>query len=312
MDSNLEINDLLTIGELSRLTGIPSHTLRMWEKRYNSPKALRLPSGHRRYPYSEVQRLKLVTKAIEAGFRPNRIVRGTLEELKTLLSKTLSNSSEVPPSFSKSPDKPPFYSNNLLINSFSAIRNYDEDTLIQILNKEWDQSGALNFIENFISPFLEKFDKNGDFFTISVAQKQFAHERLSDFLSEKWRTMNSNKSGPIAILTSLPGDPSRLGPMMHAVVTALTELKIIYLGNNTPIPEIINVFRKTNAILLNVFISDSVSEADAFFLIHQIKSQLSPNTIIVAGGKGAPRDIPNVKIFSNFIKYYEWLIDTFN
>ena len=46
--------DSLTISELTRLTGVPSPTLRSWESRYGFPRPRRLPGGHRRYARSDV------------------------------------------------------------------------------------------------------------------------------------------------------------------------------------------------------------------------------------------------------------------
>ena len=57
MIENKEMESLISIGELSRLTGITTHTLRVWEKRYGSPSSQRLPSGHRRYPKEDIPRL---------------------------------------------------------------------------------------------------------------------------------------------------------------------------------------------------------------------------------------------------------------
>ena len=46
----------LTIGDLARLTGVPTTTLRSWESRYGFPRPTREADGaHRRYPESEVQ-----------------------------------------------------------------------------------------------------------------------------------------------------------------------------------------------------------------------------------------------------------------
>jgi len=44
----------LTIGSLSRATGIPVETLRTWERRYQYPRPVRKPSGHRLYPLDSV------------------------------------------------------------------------------------------------------------------------------------------------------------------------------------------------------------------------------------------------------------------
>lgn len=59
----------LTIGELARRTGISASNLRMWESRYGFPLALRLPSGHRRYPEEVVDTILRVKQRREVGVR---------------------------------------------------------------------------------------------------------------------------------------------------------------------------------------------------------------------------------------------------
>ena len=49
----IQVENLVSIGELARLTDISTHTLGIWEKRYGSPCSQRLPSGHRRYSKKE-------------------------------------------------------------------------------------------------------------------------------------------------------------------------------------------------------------------------------------------------------------------
>jgi MerR family transcriptional regulator, light-induced transcriptional regulator len=61
------VDDLLTIGQLAARTGVQPGTLRMWESRHGFPRAERLPSGHRRYPAAEVERVLEVARAREAG-----------------------------------------------------------------------------------------------------------------------------------------------------------------------------------------------------------------------------------------------------
>jgi DICT domain-containing protein len=58
---------MLTIGDLAARTGVQPGTLRMWESRHGFPRAERLPSGHRRYPETEVERVLEVVRHRDAG-----------------------------------------------------------------------------------------------------------------------------------------------------------------------------------------------------------------------------------------------------
>ena len=57
----------LTIREMAARTGVAQPTLRMWESRYGFPVPERLPSGHRRYPESQVALVQQVARDRDSG-----------------------------------------------------------------------------------------------------------------------------------------------------------------------------------------------------------------------------------------------------
>jgi MerR family mercuric resistance operon transcriptional regulator len=65
------------IGELGRLTGVPSATIRYYERRGLLGKPQRTPSGYRIYPAEAGMQLRLIRWAKEVGF--------TLREIRDLL-----------------------------------------------------------------------------------------------------------------------------------------------------------------------------------------------------------------------------------
>ena len=72
--------DHLTIGQLAERTGVQTGTLRIWEQRHDFPRAKRLPSGHRRYPESEVERVLDVVRDRERGLSLGAAIRHTLQD----------------------------------------------------------------------------------------------------------------------------------------------------------------------------------------------------------------------------------------
>ena len=57
----------LSIGTMSRRSGVSEGTLRMWEARYAFPTPARLASGHRRYSERDLQRVRAVARARDEG-----------------------------------------------------------------------------------------------------------------------------------------------------------------------------------------------------------------------------------------------------
>ena len=60
-------------GELARLTGVSTDTLRHYERKGVLPRAHRLSNGYRKYPRNSIDRVRLIRRALAVGF--------TLDEL---------------------------------------------------------------------------------------------------------------------------------------------------------------------------------------------------------------------------------------
>ena len=59
----------LTIGEISQLTKVKTHILRVWEKKINLLRPIRRESGHRKYRRSDVETILKIKDLIQSrGF----------------------------------------------------------------------------------------------------------------------------------------------------------------------------------------------------------------------------------------------------
>ncbi len=66
---------VLSIGQLSRATGVTTATLRVWETRHGFPAPMRLEGGHRRYTSADVTAVVEVCRRREAGVRLDIAIR---------------------------------------------------------------------------------------------------------------------------------------------------------------------------------------------------------------------------------------------
>lgn len=289
----------IAIGELSRLTGISTHTLRIWERRYGSPVSLRLPSGHRRYPKKEVPRLRAVALALQAGNRPNKVVGASLEELEKLLD--LSHSILKTGKKANSND----ISNQMLIEQWiEGVHKYCNQTLDDGFYSEWAKRGPLNFVQDCAAPFVSKIGHGWECGELSISQEHFATEKLNDFLGSMWRRIHERNTGDISILTTLPGEVHSLGLQMCAVITAITGGRIVYLGANTPQEEIVASVSKCQAKSVCISVSSSYKKQDAQRHVEKIRGQLDPSVKLYVGGKGAPDENPGADRIIDLMDYF--------
>jgi DNA-binding transcriptional MerR regulator len=70
------------IGAVSRLTGIPADTLRVWERRYHVVEPIRTASGTRLYAPEDVGRLSLIKQLVDRGDAISSVAGLSLEQLQ--------------------------------------------------------------------------------------------------------------------------------------------------------------------------------------------------------------------------------------
>ena len=71
----LDLDGVLTIGQLASRAGVTPEVLRMWETRHGFPVPVRLPSGHRRYAEADVDDVIRVLRLREDGVRLEQAIR---------------------------------------------------------------------------------------------------------------------------------------------------------------------------------------------------------------------------------------------
>ena len=305
MKSINTLQGYLSIGELSEMTGIGVHTLRVWEKRYGAPHSQRLPSGHRRYPKEEVPRLKAIASALESGYRASKVATATIEELQSLMGLATFTQTKTD-SYSQKQEKLSF-DKTVIEGWIQLIHAGNDDELLNGFHGQFGRHGALNFICDFAVPLLERVGEGWETGEISITHEHFASECLVSFLSEKWRQMNVRKTGPTVLVTTLPGEGYSLGILMCALVTSTTNSKIIYLGVDNPIEDIVDASEKYNAEIVALSISHKFDFVTSEKLLSQLRKKIDKDIPIITGGKGSPCNIMGVSYISNFKDYYNFL-----
>jgi hypothetical protein len=82
---------------VSRLTGVPADTLRVWERRYEVVTPLRTPSGTRLYSAEDIGRLSLIKQLVDRGDAISRVAGLSVDQLRERVSGVgLSSLQEMP------------------------------------------------------------------------------------------------------------------------------------------------------------------------------------------------------------------------
>ncbi len=75
---------MFPINVVEKETNISKYLLRMWERRYSFPRPERDSKGERVYTKDDVEKLQLIKKLMEEGYRPSKIIDQDLSDLRVL------------------------------------------------------------------------------------------------------------------------------------------------------------------------------------------------------------------------------------
>lgn len=279
---------MLSIGALSRATGVPVETLRTWERRYGFPApASRLESGHRRYPIETVERLRLVVRAIELDHKPSIALRATVETLMEFIAVGRGQRGAPPPRVSKLPPEASFVERCI-----DHVEHLDGSGLVEELERAWTSRGALDFLVGAAAPLLDALDAYRKRGAAEVGLERFASEYLREFLASRWRHLSENAQGPRVVCATLAEERHVLGLHLAATALALGGAHVVFLGGPTPAPAIASIVsrRLADAVILSASSAIDRRELAREFSALRKSITASIPVIVVGGGFDPPPD----------------------
>ena len=293
----MEDAPLLSIGALSRATGVPVETLRTWERRYGFPVPERLPSGHRRYPFETVDRLRRVRRAINRGHRASEVVPASETTLRAYLGDAHDG---------QALEEDPILAADLE-EALRAIAQMETAQFERVLWRAWSRLGALRFAREFASLLVVEIGERWRRLEVRVGEEHVASEALRDFLAKQWRELQPDRPSA-AFLATLPGETHVLGLHLAAVVTALHRTRVEFFGPDTPLEELVVGARQREceAIVISVSSASNVSRAQV--QLRELREAVPDSIPIVVGGAAAPTGVQGVETIIDLAEYAEWLI----
>ncbi len=288
----------MNIGALSKATGVPVETLRTWERRYGFPDPTRDAQGHRVYDMKLVGHVRMVDAAIRAGHRASSAVALDLATLEATYGEfAATGPSDI------SLHRP---ANQAILPWLEATMKYDGETLEDLFRRDWASLGAMEFLKVRITPFLQEIGIAWAERRLEIGHEHFASERVRDFLTTLWRPLSDRSRGPRVVCATLPGESHYLGLQMAATVLSIAGCRVIYLGSDTPVPDIVTAASAFNTAAVCVSVSIAANKFMAMRDVATLRDTLPSTTALILGGRGAPEGIPHTRVFSELDGILAW------
>ena len=263
----------LNIAAVERDTGLSKDTLRIWERRYAFPNPARDLNGERVYTAGQVEKLRLVKRLMERGYRPGKIIGQSIEHLRAL-------GTDSPKGSSISEDLGIF---------LKLIRSHDQQDLRSHLSQALARRGLQNFVLETVGPLNVAVGNAWMGGRLAVFEEHLYSELIQNVLRNAIASIQSQGRAPRVLLTSLPPEQHSIGLLMAEAILAVEGASCIPLGTQTPLDDIVTAAQAHHADIVALSFSSSYPETKIAEGLKQLRLALPSTTRLWAGGAGALR-----------------------
>jgi methanogenic corrinoid protein MtbC1 len=283
-----------SIKQMELLSGIKAATIRMWEKRYTIFSPQRTDTNIRRYNDDDVRFIINISLLLKRGFRISKLANLSLEELSDLASKFVTDYK---------------LGNNNVEPLVSATLEFNENAILEPIIESANKHGYEYAFESLVQPFLRRLGDLWQTGAISTAHEHYASNVIRNQISLIYKNCvkpDVGKTSPIIFF--LPeGEFHEMGLLYFAYIAKNAGYKTIYLGQSTPIEDVIKASKELNCKMIFTSFYSLVNTTPEE-VISAISSELPSIEIITTGYAFAEISIPP-KV--NFVSSAQELIKVF-
>ena len=284
---------------VTRRTGMTSHAIRVWEKRYHAVTPQRTDTNRRLYSDADIDRLRLLHAATQQGHTISGIASLSLEDLERLLQDA-AELKPLPRLHAKSPlrntddawtaalegalpELRPY-----LARAQQAIESLDDAALEAALREAQTSFSRPVLLEGFIIPLMNWLGECWQAGRLRVIHEHFASSIVKSFLLSLRGSYARDDNAPVLICGTPAGQHHEIGALAAAETASALGWHVLYLGPSIPPEEIGFIARekKAPAVALSL-----VYPTDDPRVIRDLRdlaqNHLPAGTELLIGGSGA-------------------------
>ena len=215
--------DLFPIGTLATATGISPMTLRSWERRYGLLTPTRTAKGHRLYSATDIDTVERVLAYIKRGVSVGK-VKALLKvtEQENIVDTQLSNWMQY------------------LEAMLAATSEFNVNKLDSVYNEIISLYPIEVISTRLFLPLLKTFQVHGlAGYEGTVAEEHFLTTFIRNRLAGHFQQLAHISTGPELLFATLPSERHDFVLLLFAIHMMNAGYKVLSLGTNTPIDQIL-------------------------------------------------------------------------
>jgi MerR family transcriptional regulator, light-induced transcriptional regulator len=272
------------IGVVSARTGLPQDLIRAWERRYQAVTPGRGATGRRLYSDDDIEKLRLLRRAVMAGRRISDVAALPIDVLKELVAEDR-NETVLPDGRARRTERS-VSSRALLDEALESIEALDRHRLEHLLREASVVLSAPALREEFIGPLMETIGERWHNGSMRVAHEHMASVTVRGFMAER-RNGHGRNQAPRMVVTTPAGQHHEVGALMATTVAEEGGWDACYLGPDLPAEEIAGAVRQLGARAVAISVIYRGSDTSLLDELARLRRLVDPSIPIFAGGRAA-------------------------
>jgi MerR family transcriptional regulator, light-induced transcriptional regulator len=273
-------------------SGLTTHVIRAWEKRYGAIGPSRSATQRRLYTEEEIERLSLLRQLTHGGHSIGTIANLPADRLRELAASHPPVMGTSPPA--PVPAAPPALA-AYLSSAFQAVTALDARELERVLHAALVQFGRTAVMQQLLVPLIHQIGDAWQTGELRVAHEHVASAVIRTFLGNFVRAHSPTANAPVLLVTTPAGQLHELGALIVAAAAADQGWDVTYLGPNLPPEETVGAYLQNGAHALAVSIVYPDDDPGLPSQLRMLRELLPANTPILAGGRAAPSYITTLE-----------------
>ena len=266
----------------SRRTGLSQHVIRVWERRYRAVTPRRTDTNRRLYTDADIERLRLLEEARQAGHAISRIAGLTNEEIQKIIDVDRRYNPSTVESASPRSDV-----QNIIDSCLSAVKRLDSTAFEEELAHAMVNLNVSRVLEEVVLPLLVQIGDNWHSGHFRVADEHMATAVLRSFLGSVRELRRAPAGGPKMVVTTPAGQIHELGALVVAALASVAGWNSIYLGPNLPADEIAGAVLTSGADVLAMSLVHPADDPLLPSELSRIRRGLGTSVTILTGGSAS-------------------------
>ncbi|HEV7333537.1 MAG TPA: B12-binding domain-containing protein [Flavisolibacter sp.] len=260
-----------SIRQIELLTGIKSHTLRIWEQRYDFFKAQRKESNMRFYTNEDLKKLLCISFLYHNGWKVSRIAALSDQEIQEEADKTDLNLSNY---------------TTAIQHLLKAAIDFNEAEFLSILNELIEIIGFERLITDVCYRYMNRVGLLWDTNRIIPAQEHFSSYIIQNKIISETEKFSGSQNGDPEIVLFCPENEFHELPLLFInYLLRKNGWRVLYLGANANLNAVQEAakIKGIRFLYLHLITNFTGISLDDYF---ESLRKTFPDKIIFASGKG--------------------------